>query len=162
LAVEIRLERTNWALDPQTRLGAPGGFGEVFDGLSGTGEAVAIKRLRLEASEAAHREFRVASELIDRELRHVMPVLDYGLDSESDRYFLVMPRAQGSLADHLGASGILPEPEVVSILSEICVGLGEVPELVHRDLKPANILRHEDRWKIADPSRLLVRAVRSS
>ncbi|MDM3788590.1 protein kinase, partial [Proteus mirabilis] len=26
----------------------------------------------------------------------------------------------------------------------------EVGDIVHRDLKPGNILRHEERWKIAD------------
>lgn len=109
-----------------------------------------MKRLHLDAVEAAHRELRVAEALIDRTYRHVVPVLDAGQDAESDTYFVVMPVATQSLQDVLDARGALPEQEAVSIAIQVVEGLCEISSLVHRDLKPANILFLDDVWKIAD------------
>lgn len=78
---EIRLVRGVWQYDEQSRLGRPGGFGEVFRG-SGEGNEVAIKRLSLTATAAAHREMKIAGSLVDREHQHIVPILDYGQDLE--------------------------------------------------------------------------------
>jgi eukaryotic-like serine/threonine-protein kinase len=110
---------------------------------------VAVKRLLVDADEAAHRELAIGEWLAGRSLGHVVPVLDYGLDPESDRYFIVMPRCDRSLQDEL-SKGSMPEGRAVEVALQIVKGLREVGEIVHRDLKPGNVLLHEGIWKIAD------------
>lgn len=146
----IRLLRSSWAYDPSAPLGREGGFGVVF---AGTGEGygrVAIKRLKVEAEAAAHRELRIAEELAGRQLEHVIPVLDSGLDAESDSYFVVMAMAEKSLQDEIDSRRRFSDAQSAEVLLQIASGLSEVPEIVHRDLKPNNVLYHEGRWKIAD------------
>ena len=98
---EIKLPRGVWVYDETRQLGPRGGFGVVFAGVSEEHGQIAVKRLHVEASEAAHRELRVADELSNRDLVHVMPVLDSGQDAESGGYFVVMPKAEESLKDKL-------------------------------------------------------------
>jgi serine/threonine-protein kinase len=109
-----------------------------------------VKKLHIDAEQAAHRELRIAAELADREMEHVLPFLDAGQDSESEGYFVVMPRADRSLLDALRANGPLREVEAAGVLHQIVSGLLEVPDLVHRDLKPGNVLEHQAKWKVAD------------
>ena len=94
---KVKLPRGVWSYDPKKPLGAPGGFGAVFAGTDEQGKPVAVKRLHVDAAQAAHRELRIAGSLASRNLQHVIPVLDAGQDSESDQYFVVMPVAQRSL-----------------------------------------------------------------
>jgi len=148
--ISIKLPRGVWQFDPGRPLGAPGGFGEVFEGAGADGGAVAVKRLKLTAIEAAHRELRIAEQLVAREYAHVLPILDAGQDADSDRYFVVMPRADRSLQDELNQRGTFAEREAVEILQQIAQGLRDVADLVHRDLKPANVLFQNGAWKIAD------------
>lgn len=148
--IHIRLAGSAWSYDPGAPLGVPGGFGAVFRGVAVDGSAVAVKRLHVNAAQAAHRELTVARDLAQRVLQHVLPVLDAGQDSESDGYFIVMPVADGNLEDYLRDKGPLAEVEARDTLLQILTGLEEANHLVHRDLKPANILHHEGRWKIAD------------
>jgi serine/threonine-protein kinase len=131
-------------------LGSEGGFGIVFVGERQGYGPLAVKRLKLEVSEAAHRELDIAKELSKRKLAHVMAVLDAGQDAESEAYFVVMPRAQKSLQDELGSGKVWEAAQAAVILLEIAQGLSEIPDIVHRDLKPANVLYHEGKWKIAD------------
>jgi hypothetical protein len=139
-----------WTFDEAAQLGETGGFGDVFRGKGDYG-AVAIKRLKLTRHQAADRELKIAEHLKDKRLKHVVPILDSGLDTASDRYFIVMPLCDGSLEAHLAKSGgKLPQPEAISVLMEIMSGLQEVREIIHRDLKPANVLRHNGVWKVAD------------
>lgn len=147
----VQLRLATWTFSEADPLGQPGGFGAVYRGEGEGGEAVAIKRLHLIASWAAHRELKVASRLASSELKYVMPVLDWGEDPDDGRYYLVMPLAEESLADFLarGTSSI-QESDAVDILIQITRGLEEVPNIVHRDLKPQNVLYHESVWKIAD------------
>ena len=146
----VRLPNGIWHYDPDQPLGKPGGFGAVFVGRGEDGEEVAVKRLHLRASDAAHRELRIAEELSERELSHVVPILDAGQDAESDTYYVVMKRADRSLQDAIDTGDIEGEIEAAAIMADIARGLQEVPDIVHRDLKPANILFHEGKWKIAD------------
>jgi hypothetical protein len=72
--IRIRLNAGKWTFDEDARLGSPGGFGEVFRGLGPNGP-VAVKRLKLTASAAAHREMNIGQSLASRALKHVVPVL---------------------------------------------------------------------------------------
>src|SRR5258706_10870272 len=145
--VVIRLPRGEWVYDPSRPLGPPGGFGRVYQGRGQGFPDVAVKKLHIDAEQAAHRELRIAAELADREMEHVLPFLDAGQDSESEGYFVVMPRADRSLLDALRANGPLREVEAAGVLHQIVSGLLEGPDLVHRDLKPGNVLEHQAKWK---------------
>jgi len=148
--IGIRLPRGEWFFDDSRRLGRPGGFGEVFEGEDVKGNPVAVKRLKVTAAEAAHRELTISDELAGRSFEHVLAPLDAGQDADTDHYFVVMPRADGSLADAVEARGPLPPDEAVDVIRQIAAGLQEIPEIVHRDLKPANVLFLEGHWRIAD------------
>ena len=78
--VKIRLPGGVWFYDPTAQLGAEGGFGCVYQGRSETDGSLAVKRLKLEAEQAAHRELKIASELQGQDLAYVMPILDAGQD----------------------------------------------------------------------------------
>lgn len=146
----IRLGRGAWRYDPDRPLGPPGGFGQVFEGQGDRSERLAIKRLHLSADSLAHREMRVAEQLLDRNLEWVVPILDAGKDQDSDFYFVVMERAERSLQEELDARGAFPQAEALEVFLSICFGLREVKDLVHRDLKPGNILLQRGRWKLSD------------
>lgn len=64
-----------------------------------------------------------------------------------------MPRAETNLRTVIGQNPDgLPLVEALPILRDISAGLAQLAaaSVVHRDLKPANILRHDNRWVIAD------------
>lgn len=146
----IRLKRALWEYDANKPLGPEGGFGAVYSGSNENGEQVAVKRLKISATEAAHRELRIADELAGKAYTNIMPILDAGQDADSDRYFIVMPCAEKSLQDHIDEHGQLDERMAAGISLEIAQGLEEALGFVHRDLKPGNILFHNGHWKIAD------------
>lgn len=147
---KIKLQRGEWSYDPGKPVGAPGGFGAVFEGIGEDQSDLAIKKLNVDATQAAHRELKVADEFAGREFAHIVPILDSGIDAESDAYFVVMERADRSLQDYIEEMGHVSELEAAGILIDIAMGLSEVSDLVHRDLKPANVLFHKKSWKIAD------------
>lgn len=146
----IKLQGGEWEYDDKSPIGKVGGFGEVFHGQGPDGE-VAIKRLKLNATQAAHRELAIGQQLMQRSLSYVVPIIDAGQDAESDRYFLVMPLCDYCLQDKIDQPTSTVSLEVASeAIMSIVAGLSEVKDITHRDLKPANILFHEGRWKIAD------------
>ena len=147
---KIKLPRGEWSYDPSQPLGRPGGFGEVFFGCGQGYDHLAIKKLKIEAQEAAHREMRIAEDLAGRELTHVIPILDAGLDAESDSYFVVMARAERSLQDEVDSGRTFSDREAADVLLAVATGLSELPKIVHRDLKPGNVLLHDGTWKVAD------------
>jgi serine/threonine protein kinase len=146
----IKLPTGTFEYDPAKPLGKAGGFGQVFLGKFPNGEEIAVKKLHLSAADAAHRELRIADELKGRPFEHVVPFIDAGEDADTGDYFVVMPKAEGSLQNKVTKNGPLAPTEAASILLQIAKGLIEVGELVHRDLKPDNVLFHEAKWKIAD------------
>jgi serine/threonine protein kinase len=148
--IKIQLPKGEWFYDPEKPLGNPGGFGAVFQGHSDQLGTIAVKKLHITAEEAGHREIRVANELMHRQLAHVIPIIDAGIDAETGGYFFVMPCADHSLQDEINRRGKISEIEAIDIISQIANGLLEVSQIVHRDLKPGNILFHENKWKIAD------------
>jgi hypothetical protein len=145
----IKLRKNQWRFDSNKQLGPSGGFGQVFEGIGEEGQKVAVKRLHISSDRAGHRELSIAEELSRRDLKYVVPIYDSGMDAESQRYFIVMARADRSLQNLL-KEGPVAEVEATSILRDIASGLVEISDLVHRDLKPANVLLHEQKWKLAD------------
>ncbi len=145
----IRLNDAEWTYDERSPLGPAGGFGEVFRG-TGTMGSVAVKRLKLTAGDAAHREMNIGQALAGRTLKHVVPILDYGQDAGSDGYFLVMPICDRSLQDEIAAKGVLTLAEARSVALDVLAGLHEVGDIVHRDLKPGNVLYFDGGWRLAD------------
>lgn len=146
---KIQLNGGDWSYDEDAPLGPAGGFGEVFRG-KGPAGTVAVKRLKLTASAAAHREMNIGQALATRTLNHVVPVLDFGQDAGSDGYFLVMPICERSLQDSIEQNGILTLSEARSVALDILSGLQEVGDIVHRDLKPGNVLFYHGAWRLAD------------
>lgn len=145
----IRLARHEWTFDDSASLGPPGGFGEVFRGTGETGP-VAVKRLNLTAGAAAFRELKIGEVLGARKLNHVVPILDFGQDALSDRYFLVMLICEQSLQNKISNGGPMKGPEISRIILDILAGLTEVDDIVHRDLKPGNVLYLDGCWRLAD------------
>lgn len=147
--IKIKLNKDIWEYDPTIALGPAGGFGTVYLGKSLTGEDVAVKKLHISASAAGNRELIISEALSTKSLNYVIPFFDYGVDADTNEYFVVMAKAIKSLQDLLKA-GSLSEQIAVGILADIAMGLKEVGGIIHRDLKPGNVLFHEDVWKLAD------------
>jgi serine/threonine-protein kinase len=147
---KIKLPNGEWFYDPKKPLGPEGGFGIVYEGKTATNQPLAVKRLKIEANEAAHRELRIAQELGRQDFKNVIPCFDAGQDAESDYYFVVMAKAEKSLQDEIDSGKKYSVEETANVMLQIVKGLLEVPDIVHRDLKPGNVLLHEGQWKIAD------------
>ncbi len=93
----------------------------------------------------------IANDLSNKEYSHVVPILDSGLDANSDRNYLVMPVCEGSLQDKINdKKGEFEVNDTLNVLLEIITGLEEVNHITHRDLKPANVLFHDGNgsWQI--------------
>jgi len=147
---EVKLPRGRWEYDPGTPLGPAGGFGAVYLGKDSSGRQVAVKRLTVDVEQAGHRELRIAEGLIGQDFAHLLPILDAGADADSGNYFVVMERAEVSLAEFIQANGPQNEGAAIAILKHIALGIQELGTLVHRDVKPGNILLQGEAWKIAD------------
>jgi hypothetical protein len=148
--IRIKLPGGEWEYDPEQCLGG-GGFGEVFAGAAEGYGLLAIKRIKFDARDAAHRELQIAEDLVGRDFAYVIPIFDFGHDAESDACYIVMPRAEKSLQNDLEAGRTFTDIETAEIMLQITEGLSEVcDEYAHRDLKPHNVLYHEGRWKVAD------------
>jgi len=145
----IKLRKGSWEYDPSVLLGPPGGFGAVYLGLSEDGKKVAVKKLHISSAATGNRELNISEELEGKELSHIIPFYDSGMDADTLDYFVVMARAEQSLQNLL-TKGPVVEGDAAKILTDIAMGLHEVKEIIHRDLKPGNILYHEGRWRLAD------------
>ncbi len=137
-----------------TRLGG-GGMAEVFIastiGAEGFSRRVAIKRVLPGYSENPQfAQMFVAEAQISSRLQHpnIVSVLDFDRDSEG-RLFLVMELVEGRDLDAVVATGLLPFPVVIFVLTEMLRGLSyahdlpagdELRGIVHRDVSPHNVL----------------------
>jgi hypothetical protein len=74
---KVKLEIAEWEYDPNKQLGPEGEFGAVFQGTGAKFGSVAVKRLKISANQAAHRELKISKELSIRKLDNVIPVYDY-------------------------------------------------------------------------------------
>ena len=125
---------------------AAGGFGEVFTATRlGEDEAsYVVKFVSIEPG--AERELLYQA---TPGVRNVVPLVDFG--QSGNKYFMIMPRAELSLHDHISPPRRLPISEVLDIGYDIGVALVDLTgKLVHRDLKPGNILRLNSSWCLAD------------
>lgn len=146
----IKLPGGEWDYDDSDHLGKAGGFGEVFLGKGSCGD-VAVKRLKINADQAAHRELKIGQRLQQNLFDYIVPILDAGQDAESNRYYLIMPVCNFSLQDKIDETKCPVNVKIAKdAILAIIAGLAEVSDITHRDLKPANILFHEGSWKIAD------------
>jgi serine/threonine-protein kinase len=137
------------------RLGG-GGMAEVFlgstVGAEGFSRKVAIKRVLPGFSEnPAFAKMFIDEARISSRLVHpnIVSVVDFDRDPDG-RLYLVMELVEGKDLDELGASGALPVPVVIYVISEVLRGLGHAHDLpvtadamrgiVHRDVSPHNVL----------------------
>jgi serine/threonine-protein kinase len=136
------------------RLGG-GGMAEVFIasslGAEGFQRRVAIKRVLPGYSDNPQfGQMFVAEAQISSQLQHanIVSVLDFDRDAEG-RLFLVMELVEGKDLDALAATGPLPVPVIIFVISEVLRGLGHAHDLpvgagmrgiVHRDVSPHNVL----------------------
>jgi hypothetical protein len=142
----------SWTFDEADELGR-GGFGVVYSG-EGPGDlAVAVKALDLTHPRAASldqlmREVEIAGRIAERSREYLLPVIDHAVDGTI--LFLVMERAEGSLATAISAT--MSEEDKLAALRDTAAGLAELHGIpvLHRDLKPANVLLHKGKWKLAD------------
>ena len=146
--MELQLENEVWTLNETNSLGK-GGFGKVFEGNGDCGP-VAIKRLNESTSDRNVRELSIAAGLAVHTARFIVPILDYGVDLDTERAYLVMPICEGNLSDYVEENGPLDDAEIANVGLQILSGLEEAGDYVHRDLKPDNILKHDGQWKLAD------------
>jgi serine/threonine protein kinase len=142
-----------WRYWTDQPLGTPGGFGGVYAGAASDGTAVAVKIVAKQRPGGAldnrllRREIEIGKRVAQVDADLLLPVIDA---KETDNaLLLVMARADGALAD---VALPVAETVVVATMTDIAYGLQELHNIgiIHRDLKPANVLRHNDRWKLAD------------
>jgi serine/threonine-protein kinase len=145
----IRLEKSTWSVDYATLLGQPGEFGSVFAGAGLDGAPVAIKVLHSHLGNDGHRELDVARALVGRPTKHIVPILDSGIDIDLGESCIIMSRADKSLRDDISDIG-LRDDQVTEIMLHIALGLSQAGDWIHRDLKPENVLWCCNQWQIAD------------
>lgn len=146
----IRLKQNSWIFDSNQALGPAGGFGAVFAGSAEDGSPVAVKRIFLQKSELAARELEISEYFVGHDFPHVVPILDVGYDETSERFYIVMARADMNLQEMIERHAPFSEADAIEIIDAIAAGLDELSDIVHRDLKPANVLLHHGIWKLAD------------
>ena len=120
-------------------------------GAEGFSRRVAIKRVLPGFSDnEAFAKMFVDEAQISSQLVHpnIVSVLDFDRDAEQ-RLFLVMELVEGKDLDALDATGLVPIPVVIFVVTEILRGLGFAHDLpvgtgmrgiVHRDVSPHNVL----------------------
>jgi serine/threonine protein kinase len=129
-----------------------GGMGVVYRGEDKLiGREVAIKTLTEATPELRERFYVEAKSGI---LSHPNIVTVYELGEHEGNPFIAMEFLPGeSLEKILRQRGRLPVPDSISIVEQICAGLGyaHAHGLLHRDVKPANVIVLPDgRVKIVD------------
>jgi serine/threonine-protein kinase len=124
------------------RLGA-GGMGEVVLARDEQiGRDVAIKRMRVEPTDAALTRFLREAKIQGR-LDHpaIVPVHELANDAEGKPFF-VMKRLTGTTLGTILAEGKLSRPTLLRAFADVCLAIEFAHRrgVVHRDLKPENIM----------------------
>ncbi|KAK3039878.1 hypothetical protein RJ639_028271 [Escallonia herrerae] len=125
-----------------------GGYGKVYKGILADGAVVAIKRAQ-EGSLQGEKEFLTEIELLSRlHHRNLVSLVGY-CDEEGEQMLIYEFMPNGTLRDHLSATGKSKEP--LSFAARVRVALGSAkgilylhteadPPIFHRDIKATNIL----------------------
>jgi eukaryotic-like serine/threonine-protein kinase len=126
-----------------------GGMGAVYEARHLlTRRKVALKLIlaetlaRPKATDAMRRFEREARAAGSIESRHVVSVLDTGVDASTNDNYIVMELLSGEdLRQLIQRAGRLPVELALAIASQVCSGLRRAHEqgIVHRDIKAANI-----------------------
>jgi serine/threonine-protein kinase len=125
-----------------------GGMGAVYEARHlGTRRKVALKLILAETlarkpSDALRRFEREARAAGSIESRHVVSVLDTGVDATTGDKYIVMELLAGEdLRQLLHRNRKLPVALVLAIAHQVCVGLRRAHEqgIIHRDIKAGNI-----------------------
>lgn len=144
----LTLTHATWEIDEEKLLGSPGGYGAVFAGRNEMGTPVAIKLLKTVDDHA--RELEFAAFFCGKSTKHIVPILDHGVDAATGRPCVVMAQAERNLRTKLHEVAAFSESDALSILIDLGLGLTEAASWVHRDLKPENSLLYDGRWHLAD------------
>lgn len=134
------------------KLGA-GGMGVVFEARDPSGREVAVKTLLVgpgapaAAAETRARFEREIAATTSLAHKHVLPVIDHGVDEATGAPYLVMPRMRGEDMGQLLSHVKVLEPSVaVPLVVQACRGVaaGHDAGIIHRDLKPSNLFLEEE------------------
>jgi serine/threonine-protein kinase len=135
-----------------SKLGA-GGMGAVFEAQAPDGRIVAVKTLLVGpgapavAAETRARFEREIAACTSLSHKHVLTVLDHGVDETTGAPYLVMPRMRGEDLGQLLARVKVLEPSLaVPIVVQACRGVAALHQvgIIHRDLKPSNLFLEEE------------------
>ncbi|MBB5869668.1 serine/threonine protein kinase [Allocatelliglobosispora scoriae] len=143
---------TTYRYDTMSSLGE-GGYGKVFSGYDSSGNPIAVKVVHLSSRTGdrrlAQRELEISRQLKKQPNDHLVHLLD-AADTD-DALLLVMPKAESSLAERIGA-GPIPDDEVRDILVQLARGMVSLSKVgvIHRDIKPRNVLLIAGQWCLSD------------
>lgn len=133
-----------------------GGWSIVYHGVHKIlNVPVAIKMLKhnMAMEQSFLDKFRNEAKIIAR-MNHRNIVRVYDIEEAFHTVFIIMEYLEGQGLDGLLVRmGIIPVPQAVDLLVQICEGLAYAHEqgIVHQDIKPANIfVQAEDRVRILD------------
>ena len=130
-----------------------GAMGEVYEGVSPTGELVAIKLLAQASLSNPNHVMRFLRELrtaIGLDSPNIVRVIEVG---ERPVPYLVMEKLDGkNLGDIMKQRRVLAAAEVVDLVRQVGIGITAAAGagVVHRDLKPQNLFFAKGTWKILD------------
>ena len=121
-----------------------GGMGAVYRAWDWNLDMNMAIKENLDASPRAYNQFSREAQILSRLHHPNLPrVTDYFLIPGEGQY-LVMDFAEGEdLQTMLDRTGVLPEPQVIGWMIQVCDALSYLHEqpsaIIHRDIKPANI-----------------------